>query len=363
MRYLRHASLALAICLIAAVFTFTGCGGGGGGNSEGELTLSGKYLRGGVIKAGATSAWAALGEADYLTDGTGTLKYTHSAFGPLEGLTIVYGLDVIGTLLETVSVPGAGGATSNGAITADKQVMLIIDDEEEDGLRGIEMGIHLTSQSINPGGDYIHLGYYDSVAGSNPMAIHSLATFNGDGTGTEIYENSSQSGSVNIPFTYTVGEEGRLSVQSSLPGRDGVTLQGATASDKSVIVLVDNDPAEGVVGVEVAVKKSSAMSVASLQGKYHFFILGSIRGTSADTALIDFDGAGNAVLSGFGTIQADIPATYTVADDGTFELTAKLTMETVTWKGGVRADGSMFAAADSVPGVSVGVIVGLAQWQ
>jgi hypothetical protein len=341
--------------IIGGAFLITGCGGGNDGK---DLTLSGIYYRGGVVKVGADSAWAALGVAEYKTNGTGILSYAHSAFGPMTGLTIAYSLDSVGTLKENISFSGVTGETTNGAVTADKKFMVVIDDDLEDGMRGLEAAILLSPDSdrIDPTGDYFQVGYYDLSSGNSPVALHSVATFNGDGTGVRVYESSDQTAEASHPFTYTVGAGGRLTFGYERAGKEALTLLGAVTSDKSVLGFVDNDTVDGVVGIEVGIRKSSGKSVSSVRGRYHFFTISATGGTVTRTAVIDFDGAGNAIVTGLSGLDIG-PVVYTVAADGGLLLTAN----SVSWKGALRGDNSMFAVA-SVEASHVSLLIGIAEW-
>jgi hypothetical protein len=334
--------VAIAVLILTSL-NIVGCGGGGGD----VPSLSGTYVRAGIMDVAQNQSWAAVGEATYLSGGTGTLNYKHSAFGPIEGLKIAYAIDKTGVLGETISMPGAAGETTNGSVTADNRVMIVIDDDEDDGLVGLEVGIHLGSARSDPSGKIYHyMGYRGQASGGvNFTAYGGIASFNSDGSGQVVGDDFS------VQFFYTIGDEGRLSVEHALFGGTG-----AMTSDKTVLAISDYNAADNVVGLHVGIKQSSGMSVSNLKGAYHLFLLASSGVNRADTARVEFDGAGKAVLSDFIDFQT-IPGTYSVSEDGAFELIT----DVASWKGAVRENGEFFSAVDSVPPDS-SMILGIAQW-
>lgn len=340
MKTMSFVKLVAIAVLILASLNIVGCG-----RSDEGPSLSGTYVRAGIMDVAQSQSWAAVGEATYLRDRTGTLNYNHSAFGPIAGLRIAYTLDKTGVLGETISMPGAAGETTNGAVTADNHVMVVIDDDEDDELVGLEVGIHLSSAKVDPSGNIYHyMGYRSQASGGPSSTTYSgIASFNSDGSGQVVGDGFS------VPFIYTIGNEGRLSVEHDLVGGTG-----AMTSDKTVLAISDYDAADNVVGLHVGIKKRSGMTVSDLKGAYHFFFLVSSGGDRADTARVEFDGAGNALLSDF---THAITGTYSVSEDGAFELITDFD----SWKGAVRENGKFFVAVDSVP-PNDSMILGIAQW-
>ena len=344
---MKHASVVNTIAvagLALVILAATGCSGGG--NDGANLTLTGTYQRAGIMDIAQNQSWAALGEAEYSSIGTGTLKYAHSAFGPIEGLSIAYGLSENGTLDETITMPGAAGETTNGAVTNDKRVMVVIDDDEDDDLVGLEVGIHLTSENVGPDGNqFFYMGYRAQAQGAETETYSGIAVFNSDGSGQVIGNNVAQD------FTYTRGGQGKLTITNLFVGG-----QGAMTADKTVMALADNNATDNIVGLQIGIKKSSGMSVSDLKGTYHLFFLSSRGDGHADTAVADFDGAGNLTLSDFIHLQT-LSGTYTISAEGALEIVTTL----ASWQGAVRENGKFFAATDTVqPYVSM--ILGVAQW-
>ena len=344
---MKHASIVNTIavaCLALGIFAAIGCSSDGNGGAD--LTLTGTYERAGIMDVAQNQSWAALGEAEYSSIGIGTLKYTHSAFGPIEGLSIAYDLAENGALAETVTMQGAAGETTNGAVTNDKRIMVVIDDDEDDGLVGLEVGLHLTSENVGPDGNqFFYMGYRAQAQGAETETYNGVAVFNPDGSGQVVGNNVAQD------FTYTSGGQGKLTITNPFVGG-----QGAMTSDKTVMALADYNVTDNIVGLQIGIKKSSGMSVSDLKGTYHLFFLSSWGDGHADTAVADFDGAGNLILRDFIHLQT-LPGTYTISAEGALEIVTTL----ASWQGSVRENGEFFAATDPVPPY-VSMMVGVAQW-
>ena len=289
-------------------------------------------------------------------DGTGTIIFQAGSIVEVE-IPFTYSVALDGTMEEDSTLPDGSDSSGKGIVNWDGGIAAGIDRDQEDDQAGFELVMRKSSGMSNADltGEYVSVGFHTDGNGADPGAGVTTTTFDGAGNGTLALEIHSAFDPVTVPFTYEVSSDGTFVYDYTLPDETESAGLGIANSDGSILFSVDNDPADGILGIEVAIKKSSGMSNASLKGTYmtvgyHSNADGTVAGT--DDAIMIFDGAGNGMIiyeggSLFPT-SLSIPFTYSVSDDGTITHTYQMPDETTSSGTGiVSPDGTMIASTDN----------------
>jgi len=330
-----------------------------------NASLSGDYVSVGYHGTpGGGIAGTALLELTFDGAGGGTVTYTGTAQEDFT-TSLTYDVRDHGAFVHTSELPDGTRIAGTGAVSPSGDVVVLTDNDAADDLVGIEVAVKKSAGMSNASlsGDYVSIGYHSDTAGANAGAGVLALNFDGAGNGTLSYSGSVQE-DFTAPFTYTVADDGTFEQSATLP--DGSVLEGSgiVSPDGSVVAMVDRDAADGVIGIDIAIKTSSGMTDASFNGSYLTVGYHSDpSGIGAGAALADltFDGAGNGTLVYMGSLPPPIPFTYSVAPDGTVQHSATLPDGTTsTGSGIVRGDGTVVAMVDNDPadgivGMEVGV--------
>ena len=346
--------LVIPALLVLLPFAFYGCGDDDDDLSNSDL--KGDYESVAYHRDFDTNA-AEAGSFDLGFNGDGTGDILFEAGGiPISTIPFTYDLDKDGTFVTDYTLPDGTDSGGAGIVRGNTTVIAGTDDDPADSVSGIEVAIKKSSGKTNASlnGEYVSVGFHSDADGTGAGAGMTTTVFDGNGSGTlEIV--SSAFGSLSVSFTYTVNDDGTFTHEYTLPDDTVSSGLGVFSSDDQIIALVDDDPADGIVGIEVAVKKSSGNSNASLTGEYvsvgyHSNEDGSEAGS--DDAVMTFDGEGNGtVMYEAGTIfptDLEFPFTYSVNDDGTF--TYSYTMPDGTQSGGsgiISEDASVIVSTDN----------------
>ena len=349
--------LGILALLLLLPFAFYGCG-----NDKDDLSnsdLRGDYESVAYHRDFNTNA-AEAGSFDLSFNGDGTGEILFEAAGiPISTIPFTYSLDKYGTFVTDYTLPDGTVSGGAGIVRADTAVLAGTDDDPTDDVAGLEVAIKKSSGKTNASlnGEYASVGFHSDADGTGAGTGMTNTVFDGDGSGTlEIV--SSAFGSLSVSFTYSVNDDGTFTHEYTLPDNTVSSGLGVFSSDDSIIALVDDDPADGIIGIEIGIKKSAGNSNASLIGEYvsvgyHSNEDGSEAGS--DDAVMTFDGnGGGTVMYEAGTIfptDLELPFTYSVSDDGTF--TYSYNMPDGTQSGGsgiISSDARVIASADTDPG-------------
>ena len=196
-----------------------------------------------------------------------------------------------------------------------------------------------------------------SGSADEPIAELSEISVDGAGNGTFQTLYTSSGDLENGSFTYTVGDDGSLTVFT-----DSETLRGIISQDGNVLTLALTTTDEP--GIIVGIKKSTGMTNASLRGKYiisqfadEITYSGSADHPVAMLSEISLDGVGNGTYQDLYTSSGDLDTgsfTYAVADDGSLTIFS----DGDVLHGIISSDGSVFALSFTTgdePGFMVGI--------
>ncbi len=316
------------------------------------------------------AAEAAAYELAAYGDGTGLIT-VEAGWLPSVDIPFTYTVYQDGRIVQESTLPDETDSGGKGIMSWDGSVSVGTDDDDTDNVFGLEFTLKKSSGKTDASldGEYVSVGFYSGTDGSNPAAARTLATFNGDGTGTVGLLSHSETELPEISFTYLVADDGTLTHEYTYPDETVSSGEGIVSVDDSVVAIVDNDTADGIVGFEIGIKKSSGMSNADLQGTfvsigYYAVADGSYAGTQDVTLVFNGDGTGTVYFPANGLLEGvsdSLPFTYTVAEDGTFSHAYTLPDETVAGGAGiVSPDGTIIASVDDDPSDSlIGIELGV----
>ena len=289
-------------------------------------------------------------------DGTGSITFKAGAIIETQ-IPFTYSVALDGTMEQESTLPDGSDSSGMGIVNGDGSVAAGIDREPDDDQAGLELLMRKSTGMSNASltGEYVSVGFHSDANGAEPGAGVTATTFDGSGNGTFELVIHSSFDPVTIPFSYVVSSDGTFTHNYTLPDETVSSGKGIAGADGSILFSVDSDPADGIVGIEVAIKKSSGMSNASVKGTYvsvgyHSNAAGTLAGT--DEGIMIFDGAGNGMIIYEGgslfPSPLTIPFTYSVSDDGTITHSYQVPGNTASSGTGiVSADGTMIASTDN----------------
>jgi hypothetical protein len=204
-------------------------------------------------------------------------------------------------------------------------------------------------------GDYqFDLIFHDGSSDWNQI---NTVTFDGSGgyNAQLSYDSSGESGT-SSSGTYTVSTDGSVTFA-------GTDIVGLASADGSLMAVTDADPdsADDDISLGIALKKGSAMSVASLNGTY---IICQVRRdderVKASRMEFTFEGDGAAsgdILEDSDNSTGSFSGTYTVAADGAFAMA--ITGLAKEFEGQVASDGNLLLILDTEDDGEVLMMVGV----
>lgn len=265
------------------------------------------------------------------------IQYETSTFSCeclLDG-TLTYSVASDGTASFDVEENSVISSFDIGQVSADENYITIVDADASDNFLlygfGIKKSTGLSNATLN--GTYIM--NETGIDYPNPWTMRSRLTFDGNGNGTwealEVSDGSLDSGA----FTYSVSDDGTLSVDSESSGQVG--------PDGSVFNLGDWNAQDEVMHFDVGIKQSTGFSNASLDGTYLYYDTGYTSYVWTGYYRVTLNGNGNGTwqtLKNSGGETGSAAFTYSVSNDGTLSVGGDT-------GGQISPDGNLFHFTDA----------------
>ncbi|MBN2029741.1 T9SS type A sorting domain-containing protein [bacterium] len=202
-------------------------------------------------------------------------------------------------------------------------------------------------------GEFINVEY--SVGEGGPYTAYSATDIDGSGNGTWEHLYTSDDVLSSGTFTYTIGDDGTLIVNTS----DQVVLRGIVHPDGQSYIMMITQP---IQVISIGIKKSSGLSETLFNGKYINiqYTADTGGGSYAFYGEVDVDGIENGTYQGLHStndINQDGSFTYAVEDNG--ELVVNADSE-IMLRGMVHSDGQSYimVRTEEDPIISMGISQG-----
>lgn len=290
-----------------------------------NASLNGTYI---MNEIGIDSThWTGRIEITFDGDGNGTWQQLDDSNGSTGSGSLTYNVSADGTLsIDGVEV---------GMLNTDERFFNIVDTNSADSDLSFHFGVKQSSGLSNATLHGTFMIGEMGVLDADHWTRRIEATFDGNGNGIWQYIDDSDGSTDSGSLTYTVEDDGTLSV-------DGATV-GQLSSDGNVFTIIDAEFADNDVSLQIGLKQSSNFSNNSLKGDYIVEEIGVDSTHWTGRVAMTFDGDGNGTwqqfddskhATGSGTL------TYSVTDSGVLSIDG-------TEVGQIGMDTNVFMIVDS----------------
>jgi len=269
------------------------------------------------------SNWAGYGNVNFDGKGNGTYNILSST-SHIENSSFTYLVNKDGTIKFTFD-----GLDDSGMLGIDKNIFTVVDTNNFEKQLKITIGIKKSSGMYNSDiiGDYVYTSYYNHYKPTN-WCSYGTMTFDGNGGGKFQDSATSEFDLRTGDIFYNVETNGIFSyrLKSINYGYTKEKREGIISDDKNVIITVNTNLADRLIGFEIAIKKSSGMDNSSLDGEYIVVSYANLNSKAITCyGRINFDGKGKATYSDIKISDETLRSytvNYSVEPDGEFILTS-----------------------------------------